>query len=73
MKRLILSFFLLSSSISSFADGEIAGEVSSSKSQIPLKTPDADDDVIIMEEDSDYEENEEEDSDTESANEQYKR
>ncbi|MCX6990977.1 MAG: hypothetical protein NTX49_07960 [Chlamydiae bacterium] len=38
-------------------------EATPNPSEVPLKTPDSDDDVIIMEEDSDYEENESEDSD----------
>lgn len=73
MTRILLFLCLLCASSLNFASDEmIAGEVSPSKSQIPLKTPDDADDVIIMEEDSDYQENEEEDSDTDSAEAQYK-
>ena len=70
MNLIALSLFLLAAPVSD-QRVQLTGNVSptsqpeatSKQNEVPLQTPDSDDDVIIMEEDSDYEENESEDSD----------
>ena len=78
MSRILLSALVSFATSTGFSDdGLIAGNVtpsqSTQQSPTPPKSPDADDDVIIMEEDSDYaEDNPNDPSNQDSADDEYR-